>query len=60
MLTQPPCADVIAGKAKYVKCDDVRYLYLPQYENCSVKAVLEQARNYPDVELYLPVAKERA
>ena len=58
-LTVIVCADIIAGRRKYVRYDDVRYLYLPQYYNCSIKAILEQAAHYPQVEPYLPDAKER-
>ena len=50
--------DLVAGKKKFVPCNDVRYLFMPQYDNCSIKAVLEQAANYPEVEHFLPDAKE--
>jgi len=29
LLTVTACADIVAGRRKFVKCDDVRYLYLP-------------------------------
>ena len=50
--------DLVAGKKKFVPCNDVRYLFMPQYDNCSIKAILEQAANYPEVEHFLPDAKE--
>jgi len=57
-LTVTVCAELVAGQKKFVRCEDVRYLYMPQYDNCSIKAVLEQAAHYPQVEAYLPDAKE--
>ena len=39
--------DLISGKKKFVKCDDVRYLYVPMYERCAIKDILQQAAHYP-------------
>ena len=43
LLTETLCLDIISGRKKYVHCSKVQYLYIPQYENCSVRAILEQA-----------------
>ena len=37
-----------------VKCEDVRYLYAPQYENLSIEKVLAAAKKNPAIEDYLP------
>ena len=59
LLTETLCSDIISCKKKYVHCSKVQYLYIPQYENCSVRAILEQAAHYPAVEQHLPEGKER-
>ena len=58
LLTLTTCVDIISGKKKYIHCSKIQYLYIPQYDNCSIKAILQQAANYPEVEQYLPDAKE--
>ena len=37
-----------------IKCDAVKYLYAPQYENLSIERILEQARKNPVINDYLP------
>ena len=37
-----------------IKCDDVKVLYAPQYENLSIDRILEQARKAAHVNNYLP------
>ena len=37
-----------------IKCDDVKVLYVPQYENLSIERLLETARKNPQVPYYLP------
>ena len=58
LLTVITCADIISGKRKYIHCSKIQYLYIPQYDNCSVRAILEQAAHYPAIEQHLPDAKE--
>ena len=58
LLTETLFLDIISGRKKYVHCSKVQYLYIPQYDNCSVRAILAQAAHYPQVESYLPDAKE--
>jgi len=58
LLTVTTCADIISGKKKYIHCSKVQYLYIPQYDNCGIRAILEQSAQYPTVEQYLPDAKE--
>ncbi len=58
--TVTTCADIISGQKKHVKSSKIRYLYIPHYEGCNVRAILEQAAHYPEVEAYLPEAREHA
>ena len=58
-LTVSTCVDIISGLKKHIKSSQIKYLYIPQYDGCSVRAILEQAAHYPEVEQYLPEAQER-
>ena len=49
-LIETLCADIISGKKKYIHCSKIQYLYIPQYDTCSIKAILAEAANYPLVE----------
>ncbi len=53
-----PCTDLISGVKKFIHCDNVKYLFIPMYDNCGIRTILEQAAHYPEVERYLPDAKE--
>ena len=41
-----------------INCDDFKYIYCPQYENISVKNMLQEASNDPDLMKYLPDKEE--
>ena len=47
LLIETLCADIISGKKKYIHCSKIQYLYIPQYDTCSVKSILAEAANYP-------------
>ena len=58
--------DLVTGKRKCkdafsvnilradIKCDAVKVLYAPHYENLSIERILEQARKNPVINDYLP------
>ena len=60
LLIASACVDIISGQKKHVKSSMIKYLYIPQYDGCSVRDIMEQAAHYPEVEAYLPDAKERS
>ena len=37
-----------------IKCDDIKFLHVPQYENLNIVCILEQARKTDRVNFYLP------
>ena len=37
-----------------IKCDDFKYIYCPQYENISVKNMMQEASADPNLMQYLP------
>lgn len=41
-----------------LKCDSFKYIYCPQYEGISVKAMMENAVGCPELMAYLPDGKE--
>ena len=41
-----------------VKCDDIRYIYCPQYEGLTVDTMKHESLKYQQVALYLPCDKE--
>lgn len=48
------CKDLITGKKKYIKCDQVKYMFVPQYESLSIERILEKAQQWLEVWNYLP------
>ena len=49
---------IIQGTKKFVGCDNVRYLSLPQYEGLGIREILEQAIGFGVVNDYLPDPEE--
>ena len=45
---------IIHRQKKYLKNDQVKTLYVPQYEGLAIKDILEFASDKPQVEYYLP------
>ena len=41
-----------------MKCDGFKYIYCPQYEGISVKGMMQEAVNCPELSAYLPDSKE--
>ena len=37
-----------------VPCDDVKVIYVPQYDNLTVEEILLQGKRYKELEGYLP------
>ena len=37
-----------------IKCDDVKVIYVPQYENLTVEIILTHARKFKELEPYWP------
>ena len=52
--------DLVSGKKKFVKSDKVKYLFCPQYDQLSVKRLLEFAENYEEIWIYWPDKKDLA
>ena len=46
------------GKKKFISCDRIRYLSLPQYTGLAVKHILEQAQSHEVCAEYLPDADD--
>jgi len=40
LLTVSICVDIISGLKKHVKSSMIKYLYIPQYDGCSVRDIL--------------------
>ena len=41
-----------------ISCDDFKHIYCPQYENISVKNMMQEALKEPDIMKYLPDEQE--
>ena len=41
-----------------IKCEEIKYCYCPQYENISVKNMMEEASKDPNIMQYLPDKQE--
>lgn len=50
--------DLINGTKKFIKDDQVRHMYVPQYETLTVKEISGYIELYPEVRRYLPIQKE--
>ena len=45
---------LINGQRKFLHCDKVQYLSVPQYEGLGVKQFLNEAGKYPQIAAYFP------
>ena len=53
--------DLIAGIRKFLKQEDVKHLYVPFYENLTIKVMINWASTrYPELGVYFPIEKEQA
>ena len=52
------CKQIVRGEKKFVKCDKVCYLSVPQYKGLGIAQFLEQAQQYPLVLDFLPDKEE--
>ena len=50
--------DLIAGRKKKVKCDQVKIIFIPQYDKLTIETILDQAAFHPEVKDYLPDARD--
>ena len=50
--------DLMSRKKRYVRSDQIKTIFVPQYENLTLKHIDEFARQYPDIALYLPDAPD--
>ena len=50
---------LINGERKFLHCDKVQYLSVPQYEGLGIKEFLQQAAKYPEVARFLPEPDEQ-
>ena len=46
--------DLVAGDKKIIRADGIKTLHVPQYENLTIKKILEQAKNVPAIMSRLP------
>ena len=44
--------------SQILKCDDVKVIYVPQYEHLGLKEIIKFAFTYENVLCYLPITKE--
>ena len=49
---------LLSGEKKYIRCKDVEYVFVAQYDSLSVERMLRFADDYPGVFDYLPERKE--
>ena len=46
--------DLVQGTKKFLHCDKVRYLSVPQYEGLGIKEMISEALKYEVIHPYLP------
>ena len=46
--------ELIQGQKKYLHCDRIRYLSVPQYEGLGIREMLAEALRYAVIRDYLP------
>jgi hypothetical protein len=49
------CFDFIFNR---VHCNDVKFIYCPQYEGLFIKDIWNEIKNIPELSLYYPAIKE--
>ena len=52
--------DLVQGTKKFISCESVKYLSVPQYKGLGIEKILEEAIKYPEMLNYLPVEDEYA
>ena len=52
------CKQLVRGEKKFVKCENARYLSVPQYKGLGIAQFLEYAEQSPGVLDYLPDRQE--
>ena len=50
--------DLISGARKFIPCDKVRHLYVPQYEPLKLEYIMNEVFTIPEALEHLPIAKE--
>lgn len=50
--------DLISGAKKYLNCESMAHLYVPQYESLKITKIMEQACHSQKTMLHLPILKE--
>ena len=50
--------DLISGKKKFIDCDKIKFLYVPQYESLKIALIMAQALSIPEAMNHLPILKE--
>ena len=50
------CKDILESLTPFavIKCDQVKVIFVPQYESLSMERVLDKAREWPEVWQYMP------
>ena len=49
--------DIISGAKKYVKQNEVKNIFVPQYEGLTLHIIWRQVKNNPDLKAYFPDLK---
>ena len=50
--------DLISGAKKFLKCDQIRHLYVPQYETLKLEEIYKFMDTKPSCKHYFPIEKE--
>ena len=49
--------DIVAGKRRWIKADDMKHITIPHFEGLTVEKMLEYAAGRNEVMDYLPIVK---
>ena len=49
---------LLSGSKKFVKCSEVKYIYVPQYKGLNVEKFLAMTKDFPKVLDYLPDSRD--
>jgi hypothetical protein len=50
--------DLISGSKKYLHCENMAHLYVPQYDTLKITKIMEEASRVSEVMAHLPILKE--
>ena len=50
--------DILSAKKKAIRNDQIRWIFVPQYEGLGIKVMFESVKKYPDVFMHLPDEKD--